>query len=454
MTEPVALEAIRSCFRGVIPSPLATCAADGTPNITYLSIVQYVDSERIALSRQFFNKTRANLDANPFSQVRVVDPGTLDQYELDLEFLHTEAQGPTFETMRTNLAAIASQTGMADTFRLRGVDIHRVLRCAAVGGTVDARPRPRTRDPLVLLDELTRRLSLSDDYDEATRAALHALDDVFEFRHAILLVRDPDADRLYAVAENGYPDSAAGAEVPLGEGVIGTAAASAQVVSIPNLARARVMQAAVRDADSPADEIPLPGLPGALSVAAVPLVAHGAVTGVLYLESEQVGAFGPHNERLLSILGRHLAAALRGFGQEPAAPTSDAQAAAPAQTGRALQVTYYQADDSVFVDDRYVVKGVPGRILWKLVREHATAGRETFTNRELRLDETLGLPAGADNLEARLLVLRKRLARESFGLHLERVARGRLALRTAHPLVLSEVETRGPMRAAHRPRGE
>ncbi|HET7574704.1 MAG TPA: hypothetical protein VFJ99_06265, partial [Solirubrobacterales bacterium] len=58
----IPLESILACFQGVIPSPFATCAADGTPNVTYLSIVRYVDSERVAVSRQFLNKTRANLD--------------------------------------------------------------------------------------------------------------------------------------------------------------------------------------------------------------------------------------------------------------------------------------------------------------------------------------------------------------------------------------------------------
>ena len=75
VTGPIALESILPCLQGVIPSPFATCSPDGTPNITYMSIVHYIDSDRVALSRQFFNKTRANLDANPFAQVRVVDPG-------------------------------------------------------------------------------------------------------------------------------------------------------------------------------------------------------------------------------------------------------------------------------------------------------------------------------------------------------------------------------------------
>ena len=119
--------------------------------------------------------------------------------------------------------------------------------------------------------------------------------------------------------------------------------------------------------------------------------------------------------------------------------------------GAPLAVTYYQADDSVFVDGAYLVKGVPGRILWKLLREHDVDDRVSFTNRELRLDEQLGLPPGNDNLEARLLVLRKRLAALDCGIGLDSAGRGRMALRLDAPLTLSEVQTAGPMRAAHEP---
>ena len=40
------LEAILPCLQGVIPSWVGTCSADGVPNVTVLSIVHYVDSER------------------------------------------------------------------------------------------------------------------------------------------------------------------------------------------------------------------------------------------------------------------------------------------------------------------------------------------------------------------------------------------------------------------------
>jgi adenylate cyclase len=48
---------------------------------------------------------------------------------------------------------------------------------------------------------------------------------------------------------------------------------------------------------------------------------------------------------------------------------------AAATDPRAIEITYYQADDSVFADGDYVIKGVPGRILWKLLREHVAVGR-------------------------------------------------------------------------------
>jgi len=442
-----------ACFEGLIPAPFATCSPDGTPNITYMSIVHLIDAERVGLSRQFFNKTRANLDANPFGQLRLVDPATMQQYALDLQYLHTETEGRIFDQMKVNLDAVASQQGMADVFRLRGVDVHRVLRCVAVDGDFAApEPAAPVRDVLAPLDEFVRRVGQCDQYAEATRTALEALDDLFGFRHSILLAAD-EGGRLFGVASNGYTASAAGAEVPPGVGLIGIAAERRQVVSVASLARTRAMSEAIRESAAlPGRAIPLPGLPSAQSAAAVPLVVRRGVAGVLYLESEEPGGFGPQTERLLRVIGGHLASALalleadrRESAESPAAPE-------PAASGEALTVEYYQADDSVFVAGEYLIRGVPGRILWKLLNEHAAGGRTAFTNRELRLDERLGLPAGNDNLEARLLVLRKRLAAAGCGIGLERVGRGRLALHVARPLSLSEVATEGPMRAAHEPR--
>ena len=50
---PPSLHRLRPCFEGAVPAVLATCARDGTPNVTYISEVQYVDERHIALSFQF-----------------------------------------------------------------------------------------------------------------------------------------------------------------------------------------------------------------------------------------------------------------------------------------------------------------------------------------------------------------------------------------------------------------
>jgi adenylate cyclase len=443
----------------MIPAAFATCSPDGTPNITPLSIVEYVDSERVALSRQFLNKTRANLDANPAGQVLLTDRETLEQFLLDLRFLHTESDGPIFEGMKANLEAIASQTGMGDVFRLRGVDIHRVVRSTQLTKfDASVSDREAERDALRRLDDFVRRLALCREYGEATRTTLQALDDLFGFAHAILFAADERGDRLFAVAESGYAKAASGAEVPIGEGVIGVAAERRQVVCVPSTLRMRTMRTAVegsveqRGEQLPGRDIPLPGLESVQSVAAVPLVIHGNLVGLLYLESERAGEFGSHNERVLRIVGGHLSTTLAAFERDrtEAGRTEPPRAVAPA-AGESLTVTYYQADDSLFIGDEYLIKGVPARILWKLLRENEASGRTEFTNRELRLDEGLGLPPGNDNLEARLLVLRRRLEGGDRAIGLERVARGRLALTVPGPISLVEIPTSGPMRAAHFP---
>jgi adenylate cyclase len=454
----VALESIRACFAGVFPTQFATCSPDGTPNVIAVSLVHYVDSERVAVSRQFLRKTSDNVEANRKAQLFVTDPQTFAEYRLDTEFLHTETEGPAFEAAKANLDAVASQSGMSDVFRLRGVDIHRVIRCEAVGHELEVAARPAGEpDALGPVDEFVRRLGLCADYEELTRAALRALEDLFGVAYSILLLADAEGGGLFATASNGYPASAVGAEVRSGVGLIGTAAAERRSITIAHLGRARKMQAALRasaerDGDgSLGPEISLPGLALPQSVAAIPLIAQNRLVGVLYLESERPGQFHSEGERTWQIIAGYLAATLLMLEAEPhpSQPAGVPAKAVPAADARTVTVDYYQANDSVFVAGRYVTKGVAGRILRKLAGEHVATGRTAFSNRELRLDESLGLPAGADNLEGRLLVLRRRLALQNCGIELERIGRGHMELRVAGPLELCDIPTTGPMRAAY-----
>ena len=103
----VALESLATCFQGLLPAQLFTCSADGIPNAAYLSHVDYVDSSHVALSYQFFNKTRQNVLANPQVTVTVVHPGTGQAYLVHLRYLRTESEGPLFHRMKAKLAGIA-----------------------------------------------------------------------------------------------------------------------------------------------------------------------------------------------------------------------------------------------------------------------------------------------------------------------------------------------------------
>jgi hypothetical protein len=88
-------------------------------------------------------------------------------------------------------------------------------------------------------------------------------------------------------------------------------------------------------------------------------------------------------------------------------------------------VKYYNADDSIFIDDAYLIKGIAGRILWKLVQSYDQSGRVEFTNKEIRLDAGLQLPDFKDNLEARLILLRRRLQDRCDFLQIVPIGRGR-----------------------------
>ncbi len=58
MSATPSLADIRACLEGAIPAMVATCDGDGMPNVAYISQAYYADEMRVALSFQFFNKTR------------------------------------------------------------------------------------------------------------------------------------------------------------------------------------------------------------------------------------------------------------------------------------------------------------------------------------------------------------------------------------------------------------
>jgi hypothetical protein len=125
---------IRPAMQGVIPSHVVTCAADGTPNASVISQVYYVDADHVALSHQFFNKTKRNIEENPQAAVWLIHPETFETWDLELAFDHSETSGPIFEVMHMQIEAIASMVGMKGIFKLRAADIFRVVSVTKTSG--------------------------------------------------------------------------------------------------------------------------------------------------------------------------------------------------------------------------------------------------------------------------------------------------------------------------------
>ena len=446
-TLTVPLESIAPCFEGIVPASVCSCSREGLPNVTFLSIVHRLDETHVGLSFQFFNKTRKNTQENPRAQVIVVAPGSADQYRLDLRYLRTETDGPAFDRMRVRLEAVASQTGMGRVFRLRGVDVYEVLDCRPVNQESRSEILPQA-ERMRELEALTERLGSCESLDALLSTALEALADLFGHRHSFVLFPDEEGTRLFTGASYGFEPSGVGSEVVVGEGILGVSAERRSVVRVTNLALDRLIAQAVRsgverwgEQGNLEKEIALPGLPDVKSQLVLPLLSRNKFLGVLCLQSAEPGRFLEADERVMQIVARHLAASMANTMATPSAETRVAalQSGPAAPAASHAVVKHYRSDDSIFIDDDYLTKGIPGRLFWKLLQAFVGTGRAAFTNKEIRLDASLGLPDIKDNLEARLILLRRRLDERCEFMRLIPAGRGRLNLDVRRSLTLEEL---------------
>ncbi len=445
MNTPIRLSEIGRCLQGVIPCGLATADGNGVPNVTYVSHVQYIDDDHVAISRQFFNKTSRNLDETRLACVELYDPVDLQAYRLKLRFLRSETEGELFRKMSARIDAIASHTGMTGIFRLIGADIFEVEEAVKVDGflaeiyTPDETEKDLCgdRNEIRGLQVVSNRINRASDLDTLIDSVLESLEEGFGFRHTMLLLHQ-DHDRLVTIASRGYGESGIGAEVRLGEGLIGTAAREHSAMRVSALEEGlRYGRAARRSMVSAgqvvADEIPLPGLPGVQCVLVIPLWVEEELVGVLTAESSDAYAFGEWHEAYLELVGNQIALGICRMLRSDEGDEGDGVAVSDSERlhtrDRAYRkFAFYPGDDSVFVDDDYLIRNVPGRILWKLLREWKSTGRTDFSNRELRLDPALGLPALKDNLESRLILLRKRLDEKCGNVRIVSTGRGKFSL--------------------------
>jgi adenylate cyclase len=306
-----------------------------------------------------------------------------------------------------------------------------------------------TGDPVLhKLAELSARFARCPDFETLVRAALDGISDAFGYEHSLLLLLDERATHLYTIASHGYDREGVGSEVQMGEGIIGMAASRAEPMRVGNLGQMLAYARTVRRSyeeqglEAPGREIPLPGLENAESQVAVPAMVLGQLVGVLAIESRTRLAFTPDDEARLLIIGTLLANAIeldRTYEREPAPVPATAPPPAPTKAGT-TRVRFFAVDGSTFVNGDYLIKGVAGRILWALLGQHVAEGRCDFTNKEVRLDPSLELPEFRDNLESRLILLKRRLDENGAPIRIEKTGRGRFRLDVTTSLELDRVE--------------
>jgi len=356
-------------------------------------------------------------------------------------------------------------------FKLLAADIYEVLSldpAPDMGAAPTLVPRVATAPADALftmhaLQDLATRMHMAESLDQLVDSILAGLEEVFGFTHAIVALTTDEPGVLATVASRGYPETGAGAEARFGEGIIGLVAEAQKPIRISGLFRATLYAHAVRrhaqqqGVHEFARSIPLPGLAQPESQLGIPLLVRGELIGVLCIESETPYRFHEEDKTSIEVLGSYLAIAIQnmqllersdsGVAAPHKAPGRAAPAAAhstpappvkPAAARGSREISYYAADECVLVDGEYLIRSLPARIFWKLLCARTREGRVEFTNRELRLDKSLNLPEWKDNLETRLLLLRRRLEQKCPDIRLVPRGRGRFALELGAPVTLTE----------------
>ena len=171
----------------------------------------------------------------------------------------------------------------------------------------------RKTNEVRIIQQISSEISSTLDLDRILAISLDAMETVLGFRHSMILVASGDERVLTVAASRGYNGGRTGAEIPLGQGVLGVAARRRRVVRMGNVATQRAYLAGVRARTQAAGQatlepvVEMPGLADAQSQLAIPLIVKDRLVGVLGVESATANAFDELDEMLLSIVGNQVA---------------------------------------------------------------------------------------------------------------------------------------------------
>jgi len=93
-----------------------------------------------------------------------------------------------------------------------------------------------------------------------------------------------------------------------------------------------------------------------------------------------------------------------------------------------LQFVFHRQDETISCNGEHLLRGVPAKILHKVLMSNTVTGRTVFEHREFRRDPDLHLDPVNPNLESRIRILSERLEERLEGIRILKSGRGRFEL--------------------------
>lgn len=192
------------------------------------------------------------------------------------------------------IAFLSPHTFTADELRVLSL-----LADQAATALDNARLYQETRrrlDELTALHEVALAATSTLELAQVVERTVRALKDNLKFDHLGLFLLNESEGAMDLYAHSGTPgDLARNVRIPIGKGIVGTAAATGTPLRVGNVT---------------GDSRYLPGIPDILSEMAVPLKSGDKVIGVIDAQSPRPNAFSADDERVLTTAGGQLAVIL------------------------------------------------------------------------------------------------------------------------------------------------
>jgi adenylate cyclase len=174
----------------------------------------------------------------------------------------------------------------------------------------------RKNEEIRIIQQISAEVIATLELDEILEVSLKTMETALDFKHCMIILASPPGEVLQLAASRGYETSGVGAEVNVGQGVIGVAAKRRRVMRMGNIQSQLTYLSAVRtqmQASGQSEEVhdmALPGLPSAQSQIAIPLVIRDHLVGVFAVEADRPNAFDELDEFLLSNIANQVAGAI------------------------------------------------------------------------------------------------------------------------------------------------